>query len=157
MIAALERELVLLSNKARYIQENLDGTIDLRKKKREQVTELLSSKGYDNIDNDEEYKYLVKMPMDSVTEENVEKLLKDKGNKETELETVKSKTINKMWNEELDYLRNLYVEYKEERARLMSGEDGSSKSSKKKVVSKGPIKKSVKSNEGKKIMVVEDD
>ena len=156
MITALERELVLLSNKAKYIQENLDGTVDLRKKKREQVTELLASKGYDNIDNDE-YKYLVKMPMDSVTEENVEKLLKDKGNKETELETVKSKTIHKMWSEELDYLRNLYVEYKEERYRLMSGEDGSSKSSKKKVVSKGPIKKSVNSNEGKKIMVVEDD
>jgi DNA topoisomerase-2 len=157
MIAALERELVLLSNKAKYIQENLDGTIDLRKKKREQVIELLTSKGYDNIDNDADYKYLVKMPMDSVTEENVEKLLKDKGNKETELETVKSKTIHKMWNEELDNLRNLYIEYKEERARLMSGEDESCKSSKKKVVSKGPIKKSVKSNEGKKIMVVEDD
>ena len=117
----------------------------------------MSSKGYDNIDNDEEYKYLVKMPMDSVTEENVEKLLKDKGNKETELETVKSKTIYKMWNEELDNLRNLYIEYKEERARLMSGEDESAKSTKKKVVSKGPIKKSVKSNEGKKMMVVEDD
>ena len=29
---ALTKELVLLSNKARYIKENLDGTIDLRKK-----------------------------------------------------------------------------------------------------------------------------
>ena len=157
MIAALEKELVLLSNKARYIQENLVGTIDLRKKKKEQVIELLSNKGYDIIDNDEEYKYLTKMPMDSVTEENVEKLLKDKGNKEVDLETVKNKTINKMWIEELEVLRNLYVEYKEERARLMSGEDGTGKSSKKKVVSKGPIKKSVKSNEGKKLMVIEDE
>ena len=95
--------------------------------------------------------------MDSVTEENVEKLLKDKGNKEVDLETVKNKTINKMWIEELEVLRNLYVEYKEERARLMSGEDGTGKSSKKKVVSKGPIKKSVKSNEGKKLMVIEDE
>jgi DNA topoisomerase-2 len=157
MIAALERELILLSNKAKYIQENLDGTIDLRKKKKEHVIQLLVSKDYDIIDDDEEYKYLVKMPMDSVTEENVEKLLKDKGNKETELETIKIKTIHKMWNEELDSLRNLYIDYKEERARLMSGEDGSSKSSKKKVVSKGPIKKSVKSNEGKKLLIVEDD
>jgi DNA topoisomerase-2 len=155
MIASLERELVLLSNKAKYIQENLDGTIDLRKKKREHVTELLSSKGYDNIDNDQEYKYLVKMPMDSVTEENVEKLLKDKGNKEIELETIKSKTIHKMWNDELENLRNLYIEYKEERSKLMSGEDGSG--NKKKVVSKGLIKKSVKNNEVKKQMVLEDD
>jgi DNA topoisomerase-2 len=157
MIAALEKELVLLSNKAKYIQENLDGTIDLRKKKKEQVIELLSNKGYDIIDNDGEYKYLTKMPMDSVTEENVEKLLKDKGNKEVDLETIKNKTINKMWIEELDVLRNLYVEYKEDRSRLMSGEDGNGKSIKKKVVSKGPIKKSVKSNEGKKLMVIEDE
>jgi DNA topoisomerase-2 len=31
MINALEKELILLSNKAKYIRENLDGTIDLRK------------------------------------------------------------------------------------------------------------------------------
>jgi DNA topoisomerase-2 len=155
MIQALERELVLLTNKAKYIQENLVGTIDLRKKKKEEVIALLNSKGYDVIDNDEEYKYLTKMPMDSVTEENVEKLLKDKGNKEMELETVKSKTINKMWNEELEILRSLYIEYKEDRNRVMNGEN--EKAMKKKVVSKGPMKKSVKSNEGKKLMVIEDD
>jgi DNA topoisomerase-2 len=142
MIDALEKELVLLSNKAKYIKENLDGTIDLRKKKKEQVIELLKSKGYDNIDDDEEYKYLVKMPMDSVTEENVDKLLKDKGNKELELETIKNTTINKMWVSEIDNLRELYVEYKAERSRLMSGEE----TKKKKVVSKGVVKKS--SNKG---------
>ena len=155
MIDALEKELLLLNNKAKYIQENLIGTIDLRKKKREQVIELLASKGYGIIDDDGEYKYLTKMPMDSVTEENVEKLLKDKGNKEVDLEAIKNKTINKMWIEELDNLRNLYVEYKEERSRIMNGEN--EKSNKKKVVSKGPVKKSIKSNEGKKIMVIEDD
>jgi DNA topoisomerase-2 len=142
MIDALEKELVLLSNKAKYIKENLDGTIDLRKKKKEQVIELLKSKGYDNIDDDDEFKYLVKMPMDSVTEENVYKLLKDKGNKELELETIKTTTINKMWVSEIDNLRELYVEYKAERSRLMSGEE----TKKKKVVSKGVVKKS--SNKG---------
>ena len=155
MIQALERELVLLTNKAKYIQENLVGTIDLRKKKKEEVIALLQGKGYDVIDNDEEYKYLTKMPMDSVTEENVEKLLKDKGNKEMELDLVKSKTINKMWNEELEVLRSLYTEYKEDRNRVMNGEN--EKTMKKKVVSKGPMKKSVKSNEGKKLMLIEDD
>jgi DNA topoisomerase-2 len=148
MIDAIEKELVLLSNKAKYIKENLDGTIDLRKKKKEQVIEMLEAKGYDKLDNDEEYKYLVKMPMDSVTEENVDKLLKDKGNKETELEQIKNTTINKMWITELNQLRDLYVEYKGERARLMSGEE-----KKKKVISKGTTVKKVtkKSN-----LVIED-
>jgi DNA topoisomerase-2 len=142
MIDALERELVLLSNKAKYIQENLDGTIDLRKKKKEHVVAMLEEKGYDKIDGDEEYKYLVKMPMDSVTEENVDRLLKEKGNKEAELEIIKKTTINKMWLSELDALRTNYLEYKEERTRLMNGDT----SAKKKVVSnKGAsVKKSIK-------------
>jgi DNA topoisomerase-2 len=135
LIAAIEKELVLLSNKAKYIKENLDGTIDLRKKKKEQVLEMLESKGYDIIDNDGDYKYLTKMPMDSVTEENVEKLLNEKGNKEVELNVIKSTTINQMWSSELDNLSEQYLEYKEVRQRLMDGEE--TKSKKKKVVSKG--------------------
>ena len=144
MINAIERELILLSNKAKYIKENLDGTIDLRKKKKEQVIQMLQSKGYNIIDDDSEYKYLTKMPMDSVTEENVEKLLNDKGHKEHELETIKGTSVNHMWNSELDNLLEQYLEYKESRQRLMDGEDV--KANKKKVVSKGipVVKKTTK-------------
>jgi DNA topoisomerase-2 len=135
MIDALEKELVLLSNKAKYIQENLEGTVDLRKKKKEQVIEMLESKGYDLIGDDIEYKYLTKMPMDSVTEENVEKLLKEKGTKDQELTIIKSTTINQMWSSELNNLLEQYLEYKDIRQRLMDGED--TKLKKKKVISKG--------------------
>jgi DNA topoisomerase-2 len=135
LIASIEKELVLLSNKAKYIKENLDGTIDLRKKKKEQVLEMLKNKGYDIIDDDSDYKYLTKMPMDSVTEENVEKLLTEKGNKEVELATIKGTTINQMWSSELDNLSEQYLEYKEVRQRLMDGEE--TKLKKKKVISKG--------------------
>ena len=120
MISALEKELVMLSNKARYIKENLDGTIDLRKKKKEEVNDMLLAKGYKIMDGDTDYKYLVKMPMDSVTEENVNKLLKDKGNKEVELDTIKNTTIQQMWNKELDHLKVQYIEYKESRSTLLS-------------------------------------
>jgi DNA topoisomerase-2 len=150
MIESLERELMMLTNKAKYIQENLDGTIDLRKKKKEQVVEMLQTKGYDIIDDDEDYKYLVKMPMDSVAEENVERLNKEHGNKAVELETIKSTSINKMWLDELEKLSQEYIAYKEERTRLMNGEDAKTK---KKVVAKASAKKVVK----KQMLVVEDD
>jgi DNA topoisomerase-2 len=138
LINALEKELLLLSNKAKYIKENLDGTIDLRKKKKEEVIDMLLAKGYDKLDGDTEYKYLVKMPMDSVTEENVEKLLKDKGNKENELEEIKNTTINKMWISELNILREQYLEYKAERTKLMNGEE------KKMMLKSGVVKNSKK-------------
>lgn len=149
MINAITKELVLLSNKARYIKENLDGTIDLRKKKKEQVILMLEAKSYDKLDNDEEYKYLVKMPMDSVTEENVDRLLNDKGNKELELEQIKNTNINTMWLNELNQLKEQYIEYKEERARLMSGEE-----KKKKVISKGTTVKKVTKKTN--LLIIED-
>ena len=150
MIESLERELMMLTNKAKYIKENLDGTIDLRKKKKEQVVEMLQTKGYDVIGDDTNYHYLTKMPMDSVTEENVDKLNKERGDKEVELEAVKSTTINKMWLNELEILKEQYIEYKDERTRLMNGEDFKPK---KKVVSKTNVKKVVK----KQSLLVEDD
>jgi DNA topoisomerase-2 len=121
MINSLTKELVLLSNKSKYIKENLDGTIDLRRKKREEVSKLLVQKKYDVIDDDEDFKYLVKLPMDSVTEENVAKLLKEHGDKATELEVVKSRTIQQMWSGELETLSAEYAKYREERERSISG------------------------------------
>ena len=136
MILALERELLLLSNKAKYIVENLEGTIDLRKKKKEEVIKMLKDKQYNIIDDDKEYKYLTKMTMDSVTEENVEKLFKEKGEKEKELETIKTTSINQMWSSELDNLKSLYIEYKESRQRLMDGGEKNEKVKlKKKIIS----------------------
>jgi DNA topoisomerase-2 len=152
MINALEKELVLLSNKAKYIKENLDGTIDLRKKKKDQVIQMLEAKGYNLIEDDTEYKYLVRMPMDSVTDENVEKIFKEQGAKTIELETIKSTTINQMWSSELDSLREEYIVYKEERQRLMNGTE----IKKKKVVSKGTVAKKMTKTITKQL-IVEDD
>jgi DNA topoisomerase-2 len=121
MIDSLTRELVLLSNTSKYLKENLDGTIHLRRKKREEVNQLLVQKKYDVIDGDSDFKYLVKLPMDSVTEENVAKLLKEHGDKAAELECVKAKTIQQMWTEELESLTTEYTKYREERERSVSG------------------------------------
>ena len=134
MINALEKELVLLTNKAKYIKENLDDTIDLRKKNKQQVIQMLEAKGYDVIEDDIEYKYLTRMPMDSVTDENVEKIFKEQGTKTVELEIIKSTTINQMWSSELDSLREEYIVYKEERQRLMNGIETKKKSVVKKLV-----------------------
>jgi len=142
MIQSLEKELVVLSNKAKYIKEILDGSIDLRKKKSDEVFNMLKGKGYDTIDGD--YKYLIRMPMDSVTEENVEKLNNEHEHKKAELESVKNTTKYQMWLTELELLKQEYLEYKENRERLMNGLDGQGKSSscktKKKIVSKDPLK-----------------
>ena len=119
MINNLENELIILSNKSKYIKENLDGTIDLRKKNGEQVTEMLQLKGY--IMKELNYHYLTKMPMDSVTEENVDKLNKDYSEKINILEKLKSTTIHMLWLNELEILKEAYIKYKKEKTRVING------------------------------------
>ena len=115
-INELNSILIRLSNKAKYISELLDGTIDLRKKKRDVIIQMLISKGYDMIEG--EYKYLLKMPMDSVSEENVEKLLKDKGDRERELKKLKTTSIQQMWLRELEELKDQYGKFKITREKM---------------------------------------
>jgi DNA topoisomerase-2 len=116
LISVLERELCVLSNKARYIQELLDDTIDLRRKTKVQVIEMLTAKQYAIIEEtDTEYKYLTKMSMDSVTDENVAKMWSDRNKKADELELVKIKSTVVMWEEELLELEVEYGRYRNER------------------------------------------
>ena len=149
IINNLEKELVLLNNKVKYIKENIEGTIDLRKKKKNEVVEMLELKGYNVIEGD--YQYLTKMPMDSVTEENINKLNKEYDLKENELNLIKNTSVKKLWLNELVLLTEQYTQYKEERIKLMDGVD--TKLKKKKVVSKNEGKKVVK----KQNSVIEED
>jgi DNA topoisomerase-2 len=137
-IDTLEKELVLLSNKARFINDNLSGKIDLRRKKKDEIIEILEKLGYNPIggdtpltllkfdsENNKEgisgnisgglphtnYNYLIKMPMDSVTEEAVEKLMKEKGEKEAELDLLTKLSIKKMWLNELSELKREYLKF----------------------------------------------
>jgi DNA topoisomerase-2 len=145
MIRALEKELLVLTNKARYIQELLDGTIDLRKKKKSEIIDMLGGKQYDLIEGDDEYKYLTRMPMDSVSEENVEKINKEHKDKHDELMRIKETTVEQMWLSELDILENEYQLYQQERIQSQMGEVGTKKKSGNKIVAKvGGAKKTVK-------------
>jgi DNA topoisomerase-2 len=142
----IQRELVKLTNRAKYIQYLLIDKIDLRRKTKDQVFDMLQREGFDIIDGD--YSYLTKMPMDSVTSELVEKIMKEKGNKEQEFELLKNKNEFSMWIEELDSLEIEYIKFKEERMKFTSEEieeteketNGESKKKKRAPVGGGGVK-----------------
>lgn len=109
LLKDIEALLVKLSNRARYIMETLEGNIDLRKKKSNEVDTLLEKMGFVRINED--YKYLVKMPMDSVTEENVAQILKEKSDAETEKQLLLETSAEKMWLKELGIFEAEYMIY----------------------------------------------
>jgi len=135
----LEKDALKLSNRAKYILETLSSKIDLRGKKNNQVSELLKSREYSIIDDDDKYSYLVKMPMDSVTEENVEKILKERDNKNAEVNILKGTSENQLWLNELDTFMKNYKAYLKNRTSL-DNECKSSKKTKKSAKRKKKVK-----------------
>ena len=111
LIDLLTKELITLSNRAKYIQGNLDDKIDLRKKTKEQINNLLESMKFDKDLENGNFNYLTKMPMDSVSQENVDKLMKEHGDKELELIKINNYKIQNLWLDELKNLKKLYNEF----------------------------------------------
>jgi DNA topoisomerase-2 len=108
----LQRLVTLLSNKARFIQLQCDDVIDLRRKKKDAVVEMLKSHDFDCIDDDDEYKYLRSMPIDSVIEENITKLLNERNDKKKEYDTLFSTSTTDIWTNELNQLTDKYQKYR---------------------------------------------
>lgn len=138
----LERDVMLLTNKARFIQMQCDDELDLRRKKKDEVLKMLKKHEFDTLDGDEEYKYLRNMPIDSVIEENVVKLLSDRDEKMKEHETLKNKTNEMIWLEELKELRENYQKH----IKLLEEENEQKKEEEKKKPSANKKKTTIKKN-----------
>jgi len=74
------------------------------------------------------------MPMDSVTNENVSIIIKEKENTERELELLISTSLSEMWLHELEILENEYINYKQTRENIQN--NGKSNEKKTKMIKK---------------------
>ena len=116
LVATLMQKMLILTNKARYIEYTLVDKIDLRRKTVDAVTKMLETHAFDKLEND--YKYLIKMPMDSVTIENVDRLRRERDETQRELDELNATTLEQMWSRELDVLEKEYNDYKKDRQQL---------------------------------------
>ena len=108
MLAHLGNELRVLTNRARYIQEVLDDKLELRRQTKEAIFAKMTAHGYEHIEGDTEFKYLLKMPMDSVTDENVKHLLSERDSKRAQHQGLADTTIQALWTKDLDELETEY-------------------------------------------------
>ncbi len=100
------KKLNKLNNKARYIKCLLEDEIDLRKKKNDEIVKILETMSFNKMDDN--YNYLIKMPMDSVSDENIEKIMKEQKDLSKFLDELKSKTVEAIWLNELDKFEKEY-------------------------------------------------
>jgi len=138
MLAQLGNELRVLTNRARYIQEVLDDKLELRRQTKEAIQAKMTAHGYEHIDGDREFKYLLKMPMDSVTDENVKHLLSERDSKQAQHQQLTDTSIQALWTKDLDELEGEYKKWAAAAAAsgAMGGGGGAVVASKKKMVVK---------------------
>jgi len=113
IVNEITNKLLELSNRSKYIQGVLDGTIDLRRKTSKEVDDLLSAFGLTMLENS--FSYLRKMQMDSVTSENVDKIMRDSRDMQEQLKILVNTSLKQMWLNDLDNFEKKYTVYKTQR------------------------------------------
>ena len=140
MLAQLTNELRVLTNRARYIQEVLDDKLELRRQTKEAIFAKMTAHGYEHIEGDAEFKYLLKMPMDSVTDENVRHLLSERDSKRAQHKGLTDTSIQALWTRDLDELETEYRKWvaaaEASVVSMASGGGGGGAAAKKKMVIK---------------------
>jgi len=123
LIKLLEHETKILINKVKFIKELLNNTLDLRNKKKIDICEMLKNKDYDIIDDDSEFKYLIRLPMDSVSEENIEILEKNKDIKVKELNKLIKTKEKDIWISELTTLKTEMIKFLQNKPKTKCGKN----------------------------------
>lgn len=103
LILKITDELILLSNKARFIKEIIDGKLKINNVPRKDIIAYLEKAKYDEINGS--HNYLLSMPIHTLTKEKYEELLRQEGDKKKELAEVKSYIPKEMYKKDLNDLK----------------------------------------------------
>jgi len=107
LISEINKELLILSNKARFIKYIIDGKLKINNVPRKEIVEFLQNNKFDEING--AYQYLLTLPIHSLTKETYESLLLEESNKEKELVTIQGKEIVQMYRDDLTELKKAII------------------------------------------------
>lgn len=120
IIQQLTSDLTVLNAKIRFINEYINGDLDINRKNRAYITDLLKRREYpmistvknsrkessdDGGDSDVgSYDYLIRMQLISLSAEKITELETERDRKQRELDTIRSKTERDLWRDDLENL-----------------------------------------------------
>lgn len=121
IVKCLERELLVLNAKIRFIDEYINGKLDINRKGKEYICSLLEKLEYpkisqdnhkqndqdDNTDINHDYDYLLRMPLISLSSERIQTLKKEADSKQNDLNTLKIKTEKDLWKQDLNKIMEM--------------------------------------------------
>lgn len=109
LIKKIYQELLILDNKVKFIRMVIEGRIELKNKPKKEIESRLSEFKFTLLENS--YDYLLNMPLLCLTYERIEKLNKEKADKEAEYNRLLKKSIKELWTDDLNAFLKVYEEY----------------------------------------------
>jgi len=103
LIDKTEKQLSLVTNKARFIKDIIDGKLKINNVPKEKIVTYLKTNAYDTVHGS--YDYLLSMAIHSLTKERYEKLLLEKEGCIIALKTLKATDPKAMYLEDLKKLK----------------------------------------------------
>jgi DNA topoisomerase-2 len=101
-LKVIDKEITDLNNKQRFITSVVDETIEIMRRKENDILGELESEGYINCQD------LLRLSVKNFTKEKIEELEETIKNLTNQFECLKSKTAKDIWNEELDIFSEKY-------------------------------------------------
>jgi DNA topoisomerase-2 len=103
LLNRLKRELLIISNRARFIKDIIDEKLKINNIPKDVIVNYLSDNNYDQIDNS--YGYLLNMSIYTLTKEKFEDLLQQEKDKKAEIEIVSKTEPKDMYIKDLEALK----------------------------------------------------
>jgi DNA topoisomerase-2 len=113
-VKSLEKRLRILGNKERFITEVIKKTIPVMEQDESMTIEQLEKRRYDKDPEDDNYNYLLRLPIRTFTTNKVKELKNDIAGIKKELSTLQKTKIQDIWLRELKELENQYEKWLEE-------------------------------------------
>ena len=119
IISTLEKDLRYLGNKERFIQEIIDNKLKIMNVEEEVIVKELEKRKYDKenkndsndleqIENKNGYNYLLKLPVRTLTAEQVKKIKNEILSLKTKLDNIKKTSEKQMWLKDLKEFEDEY-------------------------------------------------
>jgi DNA topoisomerase-2 len=107
IIEKLESELLVLSNRARFIKAIIDGDLVVNNVPKSQIILYLETADFNTVDGS--YNYLLNMPIHTLTLEKFQELLLQVQNKESELSEIRKAQPIQMYKSDLLELKKALI------------------------------------------------
>jgi DNA topoisomerase-2 len=132
VINSLTNELNILKYRKKFIENILEKTIVIERKKKVDIIQQLKDKQFPelsiSLNGNPSYDYLTNLPLFSLTAEKIDDIIKDYNEKKEELNIYKNTTIQNLWLQELDDFVKVYQKWFDDEEKIHNDDKKTSKS-----------------------------